>query len=221
VRIAVADSGQGIEAEFLPHIFDLFAQADQSLDRSQGGLGIGLTLVKHLVELHQGQVEAYSEGRGKGSRIQLYFPASLSAQGAELPSADSPKTARPVQAASRRILVVDDLAASAETLKVLLELEGYVVSIAHDGASALAVAQAFVPDVVVLDIGLPGMDGFEVARQLRSRPESKDAVLIALTGYGEAESRLKSQRAGFDHHVVKPADIDFLLSIVSQPPAGR
>jgi signal transduction histidine kinase/CheY-like chemotaxis protein len=221
VRIAVADSGQGIEAEFLPHIFDLFAQGDQALDRAQGGLGIGLTLVKHLVELHQGQVEAYSEGRGKGSRIQLYFPASLSAQGAELPSADSPKTARPVQAASRRILVVDDLAASAETLKVLLELEGYVVSIAHDGASALAVAQAFVPDVVVLDIGLPGMDGFEVARQLRSRPESKDAVLIALTGYGEAESRLKSQRAGFDHHVVKPADIDFLLSIVSQPPAGR
>jgi signal transduction histidine kinase/CheY-like chemotaxis protein len=221
VRIAVADSGQGIEAEFLPHIFDLFAQGDQALDRAQGGLGIGLTLVKHLVELHQGQVEAYSEGRGKGSRIQLYFPASLSAQGAELPSADSPKTARPVQAASRRILVVDDLAASAETLKVLLELEGYVVSIAHDGASALAVAQAFVPDVVVLDIGLPGMDGFEVARQLRSRPESKDAVLIALTGYGEAESRLKSQRAGFDHHVVKPADIDFLLSIVSQPPGGR
>ncbi len=222
VRIAVADSGQGIEAEFLPHIFDLFAQGDQALDRAQGGLGIGLTLVKHLVELHQGKVEAYSEGRGKGSRIQLYFPASLPAQGAALPAADAPRAARPAQAATRRILVVDDLAASAETLKVLLELEGYVVSIAHDGASALALAQAFVPDVVVLDIGLPGMDGFEVARQLRSRPESKNAVLVALTGYGEAESRLKSQRAGFDHHVVKPADIDFLLSIVSQPPGeGR
>ncbi len=222
VRIAVSDSGQGIEAEFLPHIFDLFAQGDQALDRAQGGLGIGLTLVKHLVELHQGQVEAYSEGRGKGSRISLYFPASLSAQGTELPAADEPKAARPAQAASRKILVVDDLQASAETLQVLLELEGYVVSIAHDGAAALAVAQEFRPDVVILDIGLPGMDGFEVARQLRSRAESKDAVLIALTGYGEAESRLKSQRAGFDHHVVKPADIDFLLSIVSQPPAeGR
>jgi signal transduction histidine kinase/CheY-like chemotaxis protein len=219
VRITVADSGQGIEAEFLPHIFDLFAQGDQALDRAQGGLGIGLTLVKHLVELHQGQVEAYSEGRGKGSRISLYFPASLSAQGAELPAADEPKAARPAQAASRKILVVDDLAASAETLKVLLELEGYVVSIAHDGAAALALAREFRPEVVILDIGLPGMDGFEVARQLRSRPESKDAVLIALTGYGEAESRLKSQRAGFDHHVVKPADIDFLLSIVSQPAA--
>jgi signal transduction histidine kinase/DNA-binding response OmpR family regulator len=219
VRIAVSDSGQGIEAEFLPHIFDLFAQGDQALDRAQGGLGIGLTLVKHLVELHRGKVEAYSEGRGKGSRISVYFPASISDQVMALPTIDAPKAARPVQAASRKVLVVDDLAASADTLKVLLELEGFVVRIANDGATALTVAQEFSPDVLILDIGLPGMDGFEVARQLRSRPESKNAVMIALTGYGEAESRLRSQQAGFDHHVVKPADIDFLLSIVSQLPA--
>ncbi|SFU47400.1 Signal transduction histidine kinase [Polaromonas sp. YR568] len=219
VGITVTDSGQGIEAEFLPHIFDLFAQGDQALDRAQGGLGIGLTLVKHLVELHKGTVEAFSEGRGKGSRISVYFPASLPVPGAALPATDAPKTAKPVQAASRKVLVVDDLPASADTLKVLLELEGFVVRIANDGATALAIAQEFVPDVLILDIGLPGMDGFEVARQLRSRPESKNAVLIALTGYGEAESRLRSQKAGFDHHVVKPADIDFLLSIVSQPPA--
>ncbi len=204
--ITVPDTGQGIEAEFLPHIFDLFAQGDQALDRAQGGLGIGLTLVKHLVELHQGTVEAYSEGRGKGSRISVSFPAKLAAQGAALPAAAAPKAARPAPAASRKILVVDDLPASADTLKVLLELEGYVVRIANDGAAALTVAQEFGPDVLILDIGLPGMDGFEVARQLRSRPESKDALLIALTGYGEAESRLRSQRAGFDHHVVKPAD---------------
>ncbi|CAN7287926.1 response regulator [Polaromonas sp. LjRoot131] len=219
--ITVSDTGQGIEAEFLPHIFDLFAQGDQALDRAQGGLGIGLTLVKHLVELHQGTVEAYSEGRGKGSRISVSFPAGLAAQGAALPAAAAPKAARPAPAASRKILVVDDLPASADTLKVLLELEGYVVRIANDGAQALTVAQEFGPDVLILDIGLPGMDGFEVARQLRSRPESKDALLIALTGYGEAESRLRSQRAGFDHHVVKPADIDFLLSLVGQPPGVR
>lgn len=221
IRITVSDSGQGIEAEFLPHIFDLFAQGDQALDRAQGGLGIGLTLVKHLVELHQGTVEAYSEGRGKGSRITVSFPAKLATQGATLPAAAAPKAARQAQPASRKILVVDDLPASADTLKVLLELEGYVVRIANDGAAALTVAQEFGPDVLILDIGLPGMDGFEVARQLRSRPESKDALLIALTGYGEAESRLRSQRAGFDHHVVKPADIDFLLSLVGQPPGVR
>lgn len=221
VSIAVSDNGQGIEAEFLPHIFDLFAQGDQALDRAQGGLGIGLTLVKHLVELHKGTVEAYSGGRGKGSRISVYFPASLSAKGGALPATDAPKTARPVHATSRKVLVVDDLAASADTLKVLLEMEGFVVRIANDGATALAVAQEFVPDVLILDIGLPGMDGFEIARQLRSRPESKDALLIALTGYGEAESRQRSQQAGFDHYVVKPADIDILLSIVSQPLAKR
>ncbi|AYQ30578.1 response regulator [Polaromonas sp. SP1] len=221
VTIIVSDNGQGIEAEFLPHIFDLFAQGDQALDRAQGGLGIGLTLVKHLVELHDGQVHAYSEGRGKGCRISLSFPASVSSgEGMGLGPA-APKIARPAEAASRKVLVVDDLPASAETLKVLLELEGFVVRIANDGASALDIARQFVPDVLILDIGLPGMDGFEVARQLRSRPESKDALLIALTGYGEAESRLRSQQAGFDHHVVKPADIDFLLSIVSQPAAGR
>jgi len=221
LSITVADTGQGIEAEFLPHIFDLFAQGDQALDRAQGGLGIGLTLVKHLVQLHKGRVEAHSEGRGKGCRLSVYFPARVVAAGAALPTGHIAKLARPAPAASRKILVVDDLPASADTLKVLLELEGYVVRVANDGATALEVAREFSPDVLILDIGLPGMDGFEVARQLRTRPESRNALLIALTGYGEAESRLKSQSAGFDHHVVKPADIDYLLSIVSQAPAVR
>lgn len=221
VCITVSDTGQGIEAEFMPHIFDLFAQGDQALDRAQGGLGIGLTLVKHLVQLHQGRVEAHSEGRGKGCRISVYFPARVVAEGAAPPAEHAPKPARPAPAASRKILVVDDLPASADTLKVLLELEGYVVRIANDGAAALNVAREFEPDVLILDIGLPGMDGFEVARQLRNSPESKDALLIALTGYGEAESRQRSQHAGFDHHVVKPADIDYLLSLVSEPPAVR
>lgn len=218
ITIDVSDNGQGIDLEFLPHIFELFVQGDQALDRAQGGLGIGLTLVKHLVELHEGRIEAHSEGRGKGARMSLYFPAKLF-------GSDSFPVPIPVQAqisksappGSRKVLVVDDLAASADTLKVLLEMEGFSVRVANNGASALEVAQEFVPEVVILDIGLPGMDGFEVARRLRLRPELKSAVLIALTGYGEAESRLRSQEAGFDHHVVKPADIDFLLSIVGQP----
>lgn len=217
VTLFVSDNGQGIEPEFLPHVFDLFAQGDQALDRAQGGLGIGLTLVKHLVELHNGKVEAYSEGKGMGSRISLYFPARISGNDAGLPVVAAPAAAKPVAAVPRKVLVVDDLSASAETLQVLLELEGFNVRIANDGASALHIAREFVPDVVILDIGLPGLDGFEVARQLRSRPESKTTLLIALTGYGEAESRLRSQQAGFDHHVVKPADIDSLLAMVSQP----
>ena len=217
VTLFVSDNGQGIEPDFLPHVFDLFAQGDQALDRAQGGLGIGLTLVKHLVELHNGKVEAYSEGKGMGSRISLYFPARTSASDAGLPVMAAPPAAKPAPAVPRKVLVVDDLCASAETLQVLLELEGFNVRIANDGASALHIAREFVPDVVILDIGLPGLDGFEVARQLRSRPESKTTLLIALTGYGEAESRLRSQQAGFDHHVVKPADIESLLAMVSLP----
>jgi signal transduction histidine kinase/DNA-binding response OmpR family regulator len=217
ISIDVVDNGQGIEPEFLPHIFDLFVQGDQSLDRSQGGLGIGLTLVKHLVDLHDGRVEAHSTGKGKGTRFSLYFPAQALASDDSCvsPPVDSP---RPDADGSRKVLVVDDLSASAETLKVLLEMEGYEVRVAFEGAMALELAQEFLPDVVILDIGLPGMDGFEVARRLRKILELQHALLIALTGYGEAESRLRSQEAGFDHHVVKPADIDFLLSIVSKSP---
>jgi CheY-like chemotaxis protein len=170
------------------------------------------------VELHQGQVEATAKGGAKAAASPV-FPRQPIRAGGALPAAVAPKAARPAQAASRKILVVDDLAASAETLKVCWSLKATSSASRMTAPPALALAREFRPDVVILDIGLPGMDGFEVARQLRSRPESKDAVLIALTGYGEAESRLKSQRAGFDHHVVKPADIDFLLSIVSQPAA--
>lgn len=215
VRIRIKDNGQGIAPAFLPHMFDLFAQDDQALDRSQGGLGIGLTLVRHLVELHGGQVSAFSEGPGTGAEMTVCLPARLADADdvvlAASPQAQTPRSAQPI-----RVLVVDDLLASVETMKVLLESEGYEVEIATDGASALATARTFLPTVVILDIGLPGMSGFEVAHQMRQQPETREAVLIALTGYGEAESRLRSQKAGFDHHVVKPADIDSLLTIISQ-----
>lgn len=218
VRICVKDNGEGIDPEFLPHMFDLFAQGDQALDRSQGGLGIGLTLVRHLVELHGGQVRAFSEGPGRGAELSVYLPARVAQTASELPPVPpvSPAIRVSADAGQRRVLVVDDLLASAETMKVLLESEGYVVEIATDGMSALDKAREFLPEVVILDIGLPGMSGFEVAQQMRRIPATAGALLIALTGYGEAESRMRSKKAGFDHHVVKPADIDALLALIGQ-----
>jgi signal transduction histidine kinase/DNA-binding response OmpR family regulator len=220
VRIAVKDTGAGIAPEFLPRMFDLFAQADQSLDRSQGGLGIGLTLVKHLVELHGGRVWAESAGLGQGTEVFVALPATLGA----VAGAPAQPASRPPAAAAHtasRILVVDDLAASAETLATLLQMEGFEVRMAHEGAEALKVAREFRPDVVLLDIGLPGMNGFEVARGLRGQPESRDALLIALTGYGEAESRTRSAQAGFDFHMVKPADVNLLLAMIADPKQAR
>jgi len=219
VCISVRDEGVGIDPAFLPHIFDLFAQADQSLDRSQGGLGIGLTLVKHLVELHDGRVEALSEGPGRGAEMRVYLPAQLRPQGAQPDAGSAPPARAPAARPGgvKRVLVVDDLQASAETLQMLLELEGFKVRVAADGAAALEIAQEFRPDVVLLDIGLPGMNGFEVARCLRQLPAAHNALLIALSGYGEAESRERSTQAGFDFHMVKPADVNLLLSLINDP----
>jgi signal transduction histidine kinase/DNA-binding response OmpR family regulator len=221
VKISVKDEGSGIDPAFLPHIFDLFAQADQSLDRSQGGLGIGLTLVKHLVELHGGRVSASSGGVGQGTEVVVYLPgrpAQDSGNSISVPAARAPVAREKVPA---RILVVDDLAASAETLMTLLEMEGFDVKIASEGMAALRIAEDFRPDVVLLDIGLPGMNGFEVAHRLRTQPGSRDALMIALTGYGEAESRSRSVQAGFDFHMVKPADVNLLLSMLANPQQAR
>jgi signal transduction histidine kinase len=221
VRISVKDEGVGIDAAFLPHIFDLFAQADQSLDRSQGGLGIGLTLVKHLVELHGGRVTAASEGVGQGTEVVVYLPRQPAAEEATATPSALARVPMARAEAPARILVVDDLAASAETLMMLLEMEGFEVKVASEGMAALKIAEAFRPDVVLLDIGLPGMNGFEVAHRLRTQPECRDALLIALTGYGEAESRSRSVQAGFDFHMVKPADVNLLLSMLADPQRAR
>lgn len=221
LQIAIRDEGAGIAPEFLPQMFDLFAQADQSLDRSQGGLGIGLTLVKHLVELHGGRVWASSEGLGKGAEVTICLPARVADPQAQPTAPLAPRLSAPRPATATRILVVDDLAPSAETLMTLLEMEGFEVRVAHEGQDALRIAREFHPQVVLLDIGLPGMNGFEVAHGLRSQPESKDALLIALTGYGEAESRARSAQAGFDFHMVKPADVDLLLTMLADPQEAR
>ncbi|MCY7317245.1 MAG: response regulator, partial [Ramlibacter sp.] len=220
VQISVRDEGTGIDAAFLPQIFDLFAQGDQSLDRSQGGLGVGLTLVKHLVELHGGRVSASSDGRGQGAEVSIWLPARPATAPPETALA-RPRHSAAAAAGSSRVLVVEDLVASAETLTMLLEMEGFEVRIAHEGATALQIAEQFMPDAVLLDIGLPGMNGFEVASRLRNQPGGRDALLIALTGYGEAESRSRSTQAGFDFHMVKPADVNLLLSLLADPQQSR
>jgi CheY-like chemotaxis protein len=178
-------------------------------------------LVKHLVELHGGRVEARSAGVGQGSALTVRLPARQKA-------IDATPVPTPLQTgvgaatgSASRVLVVDDLAASADTLRTLLEMEGFEVQVASEGQEALRIAQAFKPDVVLLDIGLPGMNGFEVAQRMRSEPWSRDALLIALTGYGEAESRSRSAQAGFDFHMVKPADVNLLLARIANPRAAR
>lgn len=204
VVISVRDTGIGIAPDLLPSIFDLFAQAERSLDRSQGGLGIGLTLVRKLIELHGGQVRASSPGIGQGSDFTIRLPALTSVQALPGKGANGGSAA---QASRRlRVLLVDDNRDAVDSLALLLSLEGHEVRTAQEGRAALDEARAFVPDAAVLDIGLPGMDGYELAQRLRLQDETKHAVLIALTGYGQDRDRERSKLAGFDHHLVKPAD---------------
>jgi CheY-like chemotaxis protein len=195
----------------LPKVFDMFMQADRATSRSQGGLGIGLTLVKKLVELHGGKISVRSDGPGQGSEFIVSLPvAAVPSQPTTKPSV-SQKTARLPQ---RRVLVVDDNKDAAASMGMLLNFLGSDVQVVHDGASALAAIDSYRPDVVLLDIGMPGMDGFEVAQQVRQRAEFNNIMLIALTGWGQAEDRHRTQAAGFDYHLVKPADITALQSLL-------
>lgn len=202
VVIRVRDTGIGLAADQLPRIFDMFVQVDSSLERSAGGLGIGLPLVKTLVEMHGGTVEARSAGLGRGSEFIVRLPALAAAEPPLLEP--SPGDARPSTA--RRILVVDDNRDSADSLAMLLELTGNQTRTAYDGFEAVDAAAAFRPDVVLLDIGLPRQNGYEAARQIRQQPWGKPMLLVALTGWGKDEDRQKSKEAGFDGHLVKPVD---------------
>jgi CheY-like chemotaxis protein len=194
----------------LPRIFEMFAQADRSLERSQGGLGIGLTLVRRLVEMHGGTIEARSEGIGKGSEFVVRLPIR-----GEWAEPARPEYRREGPALSPlRILVVDDNHDAARSLARLLNLAGNEVQTAGDGREAVAAAAAFRPDVVLLDIGLPVLNGYDVARQIRAQPWGGDMALIALTGWGQDEDRRRSREAGFDHHLVKPVDTDTMMRLL-------
>jgi two-component system CheB/CheR fusion protein len=215
VVIRLTDSGCGISEELLPRIFDLFTQADHSLDRAQGGLGIGLTLVKSLVELHGGTIEASSEGIGKGSAFIVRLPALGSQRQSAL---SSPAIPDAVAVKSRRILVVDDNADAATTLAMLLRHHGHHVTIALTGPDALKTVAAQPVDVVLLDIGLPGMNGFEVAEQIRKNLHKEDVTIIAATGYAQESDRERARQAGMNHHLVKPIDPHELQEIIAKTP---
>jgi CheY-like chemotaxis protein len=209
----VRDQGIGIDAELLPRIFDLFAQGERGLDRAQGGLGVGLTLARRLTEMHGGRLEAHSEGRDRGSEFRLRLPRVGAVQPAE--AASSLQTAAAsFHSEGLRILVVDDNHDAATAIATMLELEGHAVRTAHDGEEALGAVTTHSPAVVVLDIGLPLLDGYEVARRMRAMPELAGALLIAVTGYGQSEDRAAATDAGFDHHFVKPADPQALLACI-------
>ena len=211
VVFRVRDTGAGIPPEVLPRVFDLFTQADQSLDRSQGGLGIGLTLVHRLVEMHQGSVKAYSAGVGQGSEFVVRLPVLVG----EPPPAVNGAASASGTLAMYRVLVVDDNVDAADSLALLVRLDGHEVRTAHDGQAALEAAHAFHPQVILLDIGLPRMDGYEVARRLREQPGGDRYIMAAVTGYGQEEDRLRAHEAGFNHHLVKPVDPAVLRQVIA------
>ncbi len=208
-RIVVRDDGIGISADMLPRVFDLFVQADTALDRAEGGLGIGLTLVDRLTRIHGGSVTAYSAGPGLGSEFVVQLPL-MDTAAADVSEADGVDQ----QTSSRRYLVVDDNEDAAEALGLLLEMSGHVVRIVHSGHLAAAAAREFHPEIVLLDVGLPGMDGYEVVRQFRASPDLAQLMIIATTGYGRDEDRARCLAAGFDHHLVKPLDVDEIERLV-------
>jgi CheY-like chemotaxis protein/two-component sensor histidine kinase len=200
--LTVKDSGVGIPPDAVARIFDLFVQGEGTLDRAQGGLGIGLTLVRRLVELHGGTVRARSDGPGKGSTFTVHLPAT------EAPASTAPERIpmAPASTSPRRVLIVEDNDDAREMLRVLLTHEGHEVHEAVDGPSGLEAALTLRPDVALLDVGLPGLDGYALARAIRARPQGQQIFLVALTGYGQLEDRQRANEAGFDAHVAKPVD---------------
>ncbi len=232
VAIHVADTGAGIPADQLPTIFDLFAQGDRTLDHSQGGLGIGLTLVRSLISLHGGEIEAASEGPGRGSQFTIRLPVAAAPASFELAPPVAAPTPAPANGAPppshRRVVLVDDNVDLATATAALLRAIGHEVHLCHDGREALQRVPELHPDVVFVDIGLPGMSGHDVARAIRSRPEGEGLLLVAMTGYGQAEDRRRSRDAGFDLHLVKPVSLNLLENVLNsmgshepQPVVGR
>lgn len=213
VTISVSDNGLGIPADMLPKVFELFTQVDRNLERSQGGLGIGLALVYRLVEMHGGSIQAHSAGLGRGSTFTMRLP--LAAGVAEIaPVPASPE--EPATGPSLNVLVVDDNLASAKTIGWMLELIGHRYTLAHDGPEALQTAHSLRPDAILLDIGLPGMNGYDVCRELRKDPAFQRTVMIAQTGWGQERDRRLAREAGFDHHLIKPVNLQELTGLLAK-----
>jgi CheY-like chemotaxis protein/two-component sensor histidine kinase len=212
--IKVRDTGAGISATLLPFVFEPYVQEERAAERARGGLGIGLSLVRSLVELHGGSVQAFSEGPGKGSEFVVRLPLLQEPPAsAALGAHEAPGT---TGSTSRRILVVDDNADSAESLAVLLRAGGHEVRTAYNGQAALAAARSEPPDVILLDLGMPGLDGFSIAHRLRQDPQVNRALLVALTGYGQADDKRRTREAGFNAHLLKPVDLDELNAVLAQ-----
>jgi CheY-like chemotaxis protein len=215
VKVTVADNGTGIGADVLPHIFDLFTQGPRTLARSEGGLGVGLNVVSNLVTMHGGDVQAHSDGLGQGSSFVVTLP--VGASGVALAP---PVAVPPLPSARCTVLLIEDNPDACETLALLLAIEGHTVATAHDGVSGVARALGEGFDVVICDIGLPGLDGYEVMRQLRAAPGAAQPYAIALSGYGQQEDRARGLEAGFDEYLVKPIQPEALLAIVAQRSAA-
>jgi two-component system CheB/CheR fusion protein len=216
----VRDNGVGMSVELLTSAFDLFRQGSQGLERSQGGLGVGLTLVQRLITLHGGAVQAHSEGPGRGSEFVVRLPIREEPAIVREATPASRRPADPVSSPgpARRILIVDDNRDAAQALCILLEADGHEVRVASDGASGLDMARAYRPEVVLLDIGLPKMDGYEIAKRIRSDPAMEGTVLVAVTGYGQMHDRARASASGFHHHLVKPVEFTALQEVLRAQP---
>ncbi|HEX5500143.1 MAG TPA: ATP-binding protein, partial [Thermomicrobiales bacterium] len=221
VAVAVRDNGIGIAADALPRIFDMFRQGEGALARSQGGLGIGLTLVRRFVEMHGGSVEAHSDGPARGSEFVVRLPlAEPQACAAETgPPAESRTDDAPPPKTPRRVLVVDDNKDSAATLSMMLEVIGGEVRMAHDGLEAIEAAAAFLPEIIFMDLGMPKLDGYQATRRIRTMPWGKEIVIVALTGWGQSDDVRQSSEAGCTTHVVKPIDFAVLRKLMSEQDA--
>ena len=216
VAVRVCDNGIGIDAQFLPHVFEVFTQGYRGLDRSQGGLGVGLAVVRRLVELHQGEVNVSSDGPGRGTEVSVTLPCISEV----VPHAGIQATPATRQG-GKRILVVDDNADAAESIAVFMRIEGHEVKTVTDAMQALACLEVFAPHVAIIDIGLPGMNGYELATSIRANKALPTPIMIALTGYGQAEDFDRSRDAGFDHHFVKPADLKTIQNAIDAAPADQ
>jgi CheY-like chemotaxis protein len=221
--VRVHDSGVGISSEILPYVFDMFVQADRSVARAHGGLGIGLSLVKRLIDLHGGDVEAFSAGVGQGSEFVVRLPLRM-----RVPQPDfiPPRPVQPNRSeargpARRTVMVVDDNVDAAATLARLLSTSGHDVLVAHDGRSGIELGKTRELDAIVMDLGMPGMSGYSAARLIRADPQLSNVLLIALTGWHQEEARLESTEAGFDHHLVKPVELAVLEDVLMRPKPRR